>query len=213
MSCNYCGKKVRPGASFCTACGRQVAQARGNSNQVKQRERQSVTQDVPRNRDQVIWVLSCKRKLSMFKKVDCKILFMEDKLVLAHLSSKRLKAEKARISQEVKAQHKGIIQRGYHKMGYWAEFHERYNRMPINDILREDPSNILIGYPNISKVLFTGYSESYDDERGTTSSDGRFRLNLVNGGKIQFSHSVDASKDIKNFLQGLFGNRLKYRRS
>jgi hypothetical protein len=141
----------------------------------------------------------------------CYIIFMPDKLVLAYLSQERQKAEGARLSQEIKASGKGFFKGSAAMMSYWSHYHEKYYSMPSQQILSEDPENMLIDNNAVSKLFFHAYDTYYSDDSQRVSG-GKLQITLAGGETLKFSHTLNHNKSIRNTLSQLFGNRLKYRK-
>jgi hypothetical protein len=80
-------------------------------------------------------------------------------------------------------------------------------------ILVESPENFALPYNQISQFYFRGWSQSYDSsDQSSSTTKGKIQLQLAGGDKIKFSHSLESSRQIRQFLSDIFGNHLKYRR-
>jgi len=96
-------------------------------------------------------------------------------------------------------------------MHHWSVYGQRYDQMPEADILAEDSTNLVIGYADIQKVFFHAYDTSSSGNSNDTVSGGKFVISLNNGEKFQFTHQQHHNSAIRQTLQNLFGNKLKYR--
>lgn len=162
--------------------------------------------------ESAVWVFRTDRKLSILKQMPCYIVFKRDHLVLAHLSKEMMKAESARMQSEVKEQGLGFFKGSAAMMRGWAAYGEKYERMPTRDVLLEDAANMAVGYADIVRCLFRGYSTySSGDDSADTVITGKLELSLRSGDTIKFTHRQSGSKAIKSTLQGLLGDRLKYK--
>jgi hypothetical protein len=239
MFCSQCGKEAGPNQAFCTQCGQRLAvippvqQAYQAPVQqayrppVPQAYQPSAQQDYQPSAqqpyagqpaaaavaDQVVWVVSTTRHFSMFKVMPCSVVFMRDKVVLAHLSPDLQKAESARVSQDIKANGTGFFNGSAAMMRYWADFYKHYYTMPTQAILAEDPLNQVIGYNAVSEVLFRCFSETIStDDSNNSVTQGKLHLSLTNGETIKLTHALGHANSIRDTLTSLFGNRLKYKR-
>ena len=214
MFCSQCGKEASPNQVFCTQCGQKLA-VMPPVQPAYQPPVQSAYAGQPvagATPDQVVWIISATRHFSMFKVMPCSVVFMRDKVVLAHLSPDLQKAESARVSQEIKANGTGFFKGSAAMMRYWAEFHKRYYTMPTQAILAEDPLNQVIGYGVISEVLFRCYSETSSGDSSNSVTQGKLNFSLSGGETIKLTHSLGHVNSIRETLTSLFGNRLKYKR-
>ena len=233
MFCSQCGKEASANQAFCSQCGQRLAVIppvqqvyqppvqpayQPPVQQVYQPPAQQVYQPpqvAPATAavDQVVWIISTTRHFSMFKVMSCSVVFMRDKVVLAHLSPALQKAESARVSQDIKANGIGFFKGSAAMMRYWAEWHKRYYTMSVQAILAEDPLNQVIAYSSISEVLFRCFSETIStDDSNSTATQGKLHFSLINGETIKLTHTLTDVNHIRDTLASLFGNRLKYKR-
>ena len=221
MFCSQCGKEASPNQAFCSQCGQRLAAVppvqQAYQPPVQQAYQPPVPQaqvaSAPAAADQVVWIISTTRHFSMFKVMSCSVVFMRDKVVLAHLSPALQKAESTRVSQDIKANGVGFFKGSAAMMRYWAEWHKRYYTMPVLAILAEDPLNQAIAYSSISDVLFRCFSETIStDDSNSTATQGKLHFSLVNGETIKLTHTLADVNHIRDTLASLFGNRLKYKR-
>ncbi len=149
----------------------------------------------------------------MFKLISCYVVFFPDRIVLAHLTPERQKAESARVAQESKANGLGFFKGSAAMMRYWADYSNKYYNMDERAILAEDPMNFTIHNSTVSEVLFRCYSTTTDfDDNTTQSSGGNLNFSLTGGEKIKLTHKLHHDKMIRETLTSLFGGRLKYRK-
>ena len=218
MFCTNCGKQLADGSRFCTNCGKQL----GVSAPVQQAPQQPVynapppqpqyQQQFQNAGEQVHLVISTNRKYSMLKMTPCNIVFMSDRLVLAHLSKERQKMESDRLSQEIKASGKGFFKGSAAMMSYWSNYHKKYYEMNSGQILAEDPDNMLIYYNTITQLLFHAYDTDYSSDGSQQTSGGKPHISLAGGETLKFSHSIGNNSSIRDTLTQLLGSRLKYKR-
>lgn len=151
MYCKQCGSQIESESKFCPSCGSPVAQTPGRAASeynIQEPFNQSS------NTEEVVWVLTAQRKESFFKRKACSLIFMKDKLIVAHLSAQRQKEESAKISSEIKVQGKGFFKGSAAMMQHWANYHKKYYSMTSEHILAEDPKNFAIQYMNIKKLVY-----------------------------------------------------------
>ncbi len=224
MYCTQCGKQLSDDSLFCSQCGKRVTppayQPAPPPPAYQPAPPPSAYQPAPPppasgftpQDGPAVWVLRADRKLSVLKQVTCYIVFKQDHLVLAHLSKDMMKTESARMQNEIKAQGIGFFKGSAAMMRGWAAYGDKYGRMTTHDMLAEDPANIAIGYPDITRCLFRGYSTySSGDDSGDTVVTGKFELTLRGGDSFKFTHRESGSKAIKSTLQSLLGDTLKYK--
>ncbi len=180
MYCSQCGNPMGPNSNFCTRCGHNVSTGQP-ANSPQPQAQAAPAAPAARPAEKVLWVFQAQRKYSMVKMAPCHIVFLQDKVVLAHLTPALQKAESAKVSQQVKAEGKGFFKGSAQMMRFWSEYHKKYYTMPISAILAEDPSNIVIDHPVITRVYFRGFSETVSTGDSTSSvKQGRFELTLTN---------------------------------
>jgi len=209
MYCEQCGAQFEPEIKFCPSCGSPVSQAPGNAvseSHIQEPFNQSS------NTEEVVWVLIAQRKESFFKRRACSLIFMRDKLIVAHLSAQLQKEESAKISSEIKAQGKGFFKGSAAMMQHWANYHKKYYSMSSGHILAEDPTNFAIQYMNIKKLVYQCESTDIDADGRSYGHQGKFDISLFEGKKIKFSHTRSHDSTIKKMLIELFGKKLKYRK-
>lgn len=209
MYCEQCGAKLEPESKFCPSCGSPVAHASGNA------VSESHIQDPfnqSSNTEEVVWVLTAQRKESFFKRTTCFLIFMKDKLIVAHLSAQRQKEESAKVSSEIKAQGKGFFKGSAEMMQHWANYHKKYYSMASGHILAEDPTNFSIPYMNINKLVYQCESTDIDADGSSSGHQGKLDISLFDGKNIKFSHTHSHDSTIKKTLIELFGKTLKYRK-
>lgn len=206
MFCSQCGNPVKEGAKFCTHCGNRVNDH--NEPVVSTPSKQQVTETI----SEVLWVFKADRRLSLFKIISCYIVFYSDKILFAYMTPEFQKAENNKVTAQIKADKKGFFKGSAAMMKHWGQFHKRYYTMSINEVLSEDPSNLLIANNKVVSVLFTGseIDNSADDDSSVTL--GKFNFDLTTGETLKFTHSQSGSREIKELLLQLFGNRLKYKK-
>lgn len=201
MFCRHCGNEIDSESAFCSHCGSPI----GSEPEVLDQAQQDLPKAEPAQ-----WVFRAQRKFSMFKIMPCSIVFFKNRLVLAHLSPALQKAEGAKASAEIKEKGLGFLKGTGEMMRFWSNHSQRYYTMGIDEILLEDPANMVIDQQDIVKVLFRGYSSSGgSDDTGTT---GKLEFDLAGGDTIKFSHSYASGKEVKESLTNLFGAKLKYKR-
>jgi hypothetical protein len=192
MFCKECGKELIQGQKYCSQCG--------------------ITVEPTQVKSSVIWIIKTSRKLSLLKSVTCYVLFMKDKLILAHLSPSLQKSENKKVSDEIKSSGKGFFKGSASMMGYWADYHKKYYDMSEADILAEDSTNIVVPYSALSEVLFKGTTDRIEKDNTTHVYDGKLYFSLNDGNTIKLKHRENAHKSIKEILIDLFGNKLKYKK-
>ncbi len=207
MYCRECGSKIDEKSNFCIKCGTKLTLVQPQNQNAAEPEKLS-------EKERVLWVFQGQRKFSMFKMQACYAVFMEDKILLAHMTPELTKAENAKASKEIKETGKGFFKGSAAMIRYWSDYYKKYYGMNSRDILAEDPSNLMIEYKNINRVLFKGFSDntSYDENGTSTITQGKLNLFLANGETIKLLHSYSADQSSKEILAGIFGSRLKYKR-
>jgi len=192
MFCKKCGKELIQDEKYCSQCGFPVEPTPVKSS--------------------VIWIIKTSKKLSLLKSVTCYVVFMKDKLILAHLSPALQKSESKKVSDKIKSSGKGFFKGSASMMSYWTDYHKKYYDMSEADILAEDSTNMIIPYSTISEVLFKGTTESIEKDNTTHVYDGKLYFSLNDGNTIKLKHRENAHKSIKEILIDLFGNKLKYKK-
>lgn len=192
MLCKECGKELIQGEKYCSQCGFPIETTPVKSS--------------------VIWIVKTSKKLSLLKSVTCYVVFMKDKLILAHLSPALQKSESKRVSDEIKSSGKGFFKGSATMMSYWANYHEKYYDMSEADILAENSTNINIPYSTLSEVLFKGTTDRIEKDNTTHVYDGKLYFSLTHGNTIKLKHRENSNKSIKETLVDLFGNKLKYKK-
>ena len=203
MFCSQCGKQIKDGSKFCTFCGTPVA---------TNLEPNPSTPPTPtRSTEKVVWVFRVNHKLKLFKIVPCHVVFMEDKVVFAYLTPELQKSESAKVSQQIKEDKIGFFKGSAAMMRYWADFYKHYYNMSSNEILAEDPSNMMVLNHQIARVTFDGANVIVDDDDSNTDK-GKLYFDIIGQDTLKFTHSQTHDKSIKDVLLQLFGNRLKYKK-
>ena len=205
MFCSQCGKQIKEGSKFCTFCGTPVA------TNLEPNPSAPPTPPTPtRSAERVVWVFRVNHKLKLFKIVPCHVVFMEDKVVFAYLTPELQKSESAKVSQKIKDDKIGFFKGSAAMMKYWADFDKRYYNMSSNEILAEDPSNMMISNHQIVRVTFDGADTSDDDD--SSADKGKLYFDIAGHDTLKFTHAQPHDRSIKDVLLQLFGNRLKYNR-
>lgn len=209
MYCEQCGAQLEDESRFCGSCGSSVVQ----TPVVSSREHISPEpSNLYNSSEEVVWVFSAQRKESLFKRKPSYLIFMKDKLLVAHLSAELQKQESSRVSSEIKAQGKGFFKGSATMMQFWANYHRKYYSMTSGQILAADPTNFAIPYMNIKKLVYQCESSNIDDDGRSYGNQGKLVISLLDGNKIEFSHNNSHDKTIQQTLTGLFGNTLKYKK-
>lgn len=219
MYCSQCGYQIDPQSKFCAQCGSKLAQLPEESQRSNQRapvpELKTAEQPIlapVSMQESVIWVFSVQHKLSLLKIIPCNIVFMQDKVIVAHLTPELQKAESAKLSKEIKSNGIGFFKGSAAMMQYWADYYKKYYTMTANEILSEDRSNVALQYQNIQKVLFQCESTSIDSDGVTYGTQGKLQFDLFGGQTVKFTHSQWNDKSIREMLIRLFGEKLKYKK-
>lgn len=204
--CRNCGHQIDEQSDFCSQCGARVTME-PVTNQEKVRE-------VFEPSESAISVFQVQRKYSMFNIVSCNVVFFKDKVALAHLSSALRKAETQKATDAVKEKGLGFLKGSAEMMRYWSKFNQRYYHMGLDEILAEDPSNMVISYRDITKVLFKASRESFisGDDSSSSTVSGKMEITLNQGEEIKFTHGMSSSREIKELLTNFFGDKLKYKK-
>ena len=214
MFCRNCGNPVDPQSVFCGPCGSKLdAQLAAEQQRSHLVEPGQKANSPSQSRESVVWVFQAQRKFSMLKIMPCYIVFFRDRIVLAHLSPTLQKLEGQKVSHEIKEKGLGFFKGSAEMMRYWSKFSQRYNTMAVDEILAEDPSNVMIYQQDILKVLFKGYSDdSGSGDAGSGGSMGKLEFTLSRGETIKFTHNQSADQDVKEVLTNLYGDKLKFKR-
>jgi len=210
MYCGKCGRQLEQSSRFCISCGNAVYQP--TVYETSYTPAPTYTEMYAAPGENAVLVISAHRKISFFKRTACYIVFMNDKAVFAHLSAEHQKSETAKAVQGIKDNGLGFFKGSAAMMKYWSSYHQKYYSMRSAEILAEDPSNFVLLYQNIRKVLFKCESSSYDSDGSSSGASGSLRFTLFDGGKLKFSHSLSHDKGRKNTLSTLFADKLKYRK-
>lgn len=203
MYCIQCGAQIDPKGKFCASCGKLVPQVPVNTIA-------PVLSNHSGSSEVVFFVLNAQRIESLFKRNACSVIFMKEKLIVAHLSAQRQKDENAKITSEIKAQGKGFFKGSAAMMQFWANYHAKYYSMTSEDIIAEDPMNFEINYSNIQKLSYRCESTDIDDEGRNYGHPGELDISLSVGKKVKFSHTHSHDNTTKKTLVELFGKKLKY---
>lgn len=214
MFCTNCGNKLSDDARFCTNCGQAVNLVEPGTSPVNTQPQYQQNQfQQPLNQPETArMVLQTQRKYSMIKMTACYIVFMQDRLVLAHLSKELQKRESDRMSQEIKASGKGFFKGSAAMMSFWADYYKKYYNMSSQQILAEDPENIVIHYSSISQLLFHAYYTDMSSDGSQQSTGGKLNISLAGGETIKFTHTIGSDRSVRDTLTELLGARLKYKR-
>lgn len=164
------------------------------------------------SKEEILWVLSAQAMESFFKRKACYLVFMKDKLLVAHLSSQRQKEESAKISSQAKAEGKGFLKSSGAIMQHWSNYYKKYYSMTPGEILAEEAINFAIQYENIVKLFFKAQLTDIDDDGSSSGHQGKFDITLLKGEKIKFSHTQSHNDSVKKMLTELFGEKLKYKK-
>ena len=209
MFCEQCGTRAEAQSKFCTKCGSLLSRA-------AEPTAAEPTPGAPAGgfniSESVAWVLPAQRKISFFKRAACYVAFMGDKAVVAHLSPQRQKEESANASQEIKEKGVGLFKGSAAMMQYWASYHKKYYSMTSAQILAEDPTNFVLSYQMMKKVVFQCESLTTDEEGRAYGSQGGLTFSMMDGNTIKFSHSYSHNKSYKETLVRLFNGKLKYKK-
>ncbi len=209
MFCTHCGFKVEAQSQFCAKCGSLVASD-------SEPKAAKAAPETPFGRadttEEIAWVLITQRKLSLIKRVACNLVFMKDKVIVAHLSPELQKAESAKISQEIKASGTGFFKGSAKMMQYWANYYKKYYSMNTSQILAEDPANFVLPYQSVKAVMFQCESQSMDEDGRSYGSQGKLNITMADGKTFKFSHSRAHDRTVKETLTRLLNGKLKYKR-
>jgi hypothetical protein len=209
LYCKKCGVQLGPWSKFCTSCGSPIEQDPYTA--VSEYNAQETFKQ-PVNRAEVVWVLTALRKESFLKGKPCWIVFMKDKLIVAHLSAQHQKEENARMRSEMKAQGKGFFKSSREIMQYWADYPNKYYSMASEHILAEDFTNFAVQYEDIKKIVYRCEVIDIGSDSINWNHQGECNVSLFEGKKIKFSHTRSHNRATKEMLLELFGKKLKYRK-
>lgn len=115
-------------------------------------------------------VLSTSKKEGMLKSVPCYLVFLENEIILAHLSKERQKQEMKEYKEQLKAEGKGFFKSTMAMINFWNSYGERYYEMDVQSILNEEPKNYKIRHVEINKFTFkatrSDHTKSGGDKQG-----------------------------------------------
>ena len=227
MFCKQCGNVIEPNKNFCGRCGSRIEPAATGyttpttgyyapnvgSAPSSAGYGSPVGGYIAQAAEQTVLVMATQQKLSLITAIECNVVFMQDRAVLAYLSKELKNRLSAQVSKDVKDKGLGFFKGSAAMMHYWAEYNKRYYSMNTAAILAEDPSNRVIYYEALSELYYRCYSETYGDEDSSgTTTEGKLQFKLFSGEVVKLIHSVRENKGIKETLYGLFGNKLTYKR-
>lgn len=212
MYCKKCGTQLAAESRFCTKCGNSIAQAPVHSAPATDTPEPVHPSGGSEMNEVVVWVLTAQRKESLFSRKPCSLVFMQDKLIVAHLSAQRQKEESARVSSEIKAKGKGFFKGSAAMMQHWANYHKKYYSMTSAQIFAEETTNFAVQYMNMKKLVFQCESMETDSDGRTYGHQGAVDISLLDGNKIKFSHSQSHNSTVKNMMLELFDKKLKYKK-
>lgn len=124
MFCTQCGNRIEQNQNFCPKCGSKTVNTEQNMPSSPQAQAgrvqatQPIQQRVVQPAQPVAWVFQATRKFSAFKLVPCSIVFMNDRLVLAHITPALQKAENQKLSAQMKQSGKGFFAGSAAMMSY-----------------------------------------------------------------------------------------------
>ncbi len=84
--------------------------------------------------------------------------------------------------------------------------------MTSAQILAEDPTNFVVPYQMMKKVVFQCESLTTDEEGRAYGSQGGLAFSMMDGKTIKFSHNYSHNGAHKDMLTRLFGGKLKYKK-
>lgn len=209
MYCAQCGAQLGPWSKFCPGCGSHIEQDPYTA--VSDYNVQGTFKQ-PVNRTEVVWVLTALRKESFLKGKPCWIVFMKDRLIVAHLSAQHQKGENARMWSEMKAQGKGFFKGSREVMKYWADYPNKYYSMLAEHILAEDPTSFAIEYVNIKKTVYRCEVTDIGGDVTSWNCQGKCNVMFFEGKQLKFSHTRSHDRATKETLIELFDKKLKYRK-
>ncbi len=209
MFCEKCGARAETQRKFCAKCGSPLIQIVETT---AAESRPTVPANGFHTSESVVWVLPAQCKISFFKRTPCYVVFMGDRAIVAHLSSQRQKEESAKASQEIKEKGIGFFKGSAAMMQYWSGYHKKYYSMTPAQVLAEDPTNFVLPYQTMKKVLFQCESLTTDEDGRAYGAHGGLTFSLMDGKKIKFSHSYSHNGSHKEMLTKLFNGKLKYKK-
>jgi hypothetical protein len=201
--CINCGRELTSGESLCRHCGDSgkiyVPATDGAAAAGRQKG--------------ALMVLCGDRSLGLFKRIKAYAVFFRDRVVFAHLSREREKAEGKAMLRGLKNKEHSLLQNIVNRFNLWIYYGERYYDMNVESMLNENPSNFSIPNDEVSEFFFKASQEDADtDESG--SWIGEIVIRSAGGETVDICHNYrDSNNKIKGILRDLYGDRLIYRES
>ena len=139
----------------------------------------------------------------LFKSENYNVVVTSERLVFAELTSAMLNAQSQMGKELAKAEGKGFFKQWGAMLGANKAILERYNTMPIEDILRESPNNFVIPLSQISKVRVI--AGRIDDDSGSSPD----QVVIHAGRKMKFTLKGTSAGHAKKTLRQVLGNRVR----
>lgn len=156
---------------------------------------------------EVYMVLNAAKKDGFLKSSNSYLVFLQDKIVVAVVTEKRLNEELIKMQQKNKEEGKGFLKGAAAMINFWSSYGNRFYTMTPEEILQEDKSNFVINNSDVKKVMF---KKAKGDHHQDDYKPGQLIIDANN--IIKTSHSyTDGNKNIKKVLESLYGNRLQYK--
>jgi len=138
----------------------------------------------------------------MFKSETYNLVVTTERLIFAELTSAMVNAQAQLGKEQAKAEGKGFFKQWGAMLSANNAILERYNAMPIADMLRESPNNFTVPLSQISKARVI--SGSSDDD--SSSPD---QLVIHAGRKMKFTLKGTSAGQVKRTLRQVLGNRVR----
>jgi len=126
------------------------------------------------------------------------------RLIVTELTSEMIKSEAKKVAEESKQREEGIFKRFASTAFAGTKYYTRYQSMPINQIISENPNNFVIE-PQMVKKIRVNF-RYVDAEQ--TRSENEIRIKW-SGGKSIFKFNSIGTKEAKNILEVAFPSKVK----
>ncbi len=172
--CINCGRELTSGESLCRHCG--------DNGKIYVPSLRTAFAAAGRQKGALMVLCGDHAAWAFFKRIKAYTVFFRDRVVFAHLSREREKAEGKAMLRGLKNKEHSLLQNIVNRFNLWIYYGERYYDMNVESMLNENPSNFSIPNDEVSEFFFKREPEDADtDESG--SLDRRDRDSVPPAGR------------------------------
>ncbi|MFH1722199.1 MAG: zinc ribbon domain-containing protein [Candidatus Altiarchaeota archaeon] len=142
-----------------------------------------------------------RRKKGLFGQETFNLVFTQQRIIFAQLTSDMIKVEAKRKNDEAKAEGKGFLSRMASSAFSGYSLHERYPAMAPEDVLAETPGNFSLTPADISSYKVKGGGTYYENDGTARSKPNELEIKSSQGKlKFQFDQGSVSQKEARTLI-------------